>query len=237
MTIWFVSDIHLSDRRPKMLSLFMQFLQRAMRDDRPTAIYFLGDIFEYWLGADCRPDFWPELVKICKKLHEHQIQLFFLPGNRDFLLDIESLKMLHWTLLPDIALIEQDGKRILLMHGDLLCQKDTAYQAYRKVAHHPWIKALFLALPLGYRRGIIQKLRNRPPQQPYLDIEKTTVGYLEALPYLKQYNTSVLIHGHVHYPATHLYDNHYQHWIMPDWREQEGNCLILENGHFSKKTI
>jgi UDP-2,3-diacylglucosamine hydrolase len=116
------------------------------------------------------------------------------------------------------------------MHGDLLCTEDTLYQIYRKIAHNPFIKAVFLKLPLAYRLSIVQKLRTQPKKS--YKIDKTTVGILNALPYLKKYDASILIHGHVHYAATHIYsdkDHSYQHWIMPDWREHEGNYLVFSD--------
>ena len=234
MPTWFLSDVHLSDSRPKLCARFFQLLEKAL-EHPPQAIYFLGDIFEYWLGPDLRPDFWARLTLLCDQLHQKNILLFFLPGNRDFLLDEKSAQILHWQLLPDIHAIEVEGRKLLLMHGDLLCTQDTLYQAYRKIAHHPFVKRLFLKLPIRYRLSIVQKLRNQPKRSSY-KIDKTIVNASNALPYLRKHEASILIHGHVHYPATHLYsDNHhsYQHWIMPDWRDHEGHYLVLNHNHLS----
>lgn len=233
MTIWFISDVHLSDKRPRLLLRFISLLKTAL-DAPVTQIYFLGDIFEYWLGDDVRPDFWNALMSVCEQLHQHPIDLFFLSGNRDFLFDEKSAKMLHWTILPDIYTIETSNRRILLMHGDLLCTQDQLYQWYRAIAHHPIIKYIFLKLPVSRRLSIIQKLRN--PKKGSYNLNKTMIDFDRALHFLQEQDASILIHGHVHHAATHAHSTKqrsHQQWIMPDWRDGEGSYLQFDGTQFS----
>ena len=46
----FISDLHLAPERPRITTLFLEFLRtRAARCD---ALYILGDLFETWAGDD-----------------------------------------------------------------------------------------------------------------------------------------------------------------------------------------
>ena len=48
--IFFISDLHLSPRSPGATALFLRFL--AGRARQAEALYFLGDLFEVWVGDD-----------------------------------------------------------------------------------------------------------------------------------------------------------------------------------------
>jgi UDP-2,3-diacylglucosamine hydrolase len=50
MATLFVSDVHLSARRPDIVDAFEQFLQSQAR--QADAVYILGDLFDEWLGDD-----------------------------------------------------------------------------------------------------------------------------------------------------------------------------------------
>jgi UDP-2,3-diacylglucosamine hydrolase len=225
--LWFVSDVHLSDSKPRMTRLFFHFLRSALTKD-VAAIYLLGDIFEYWLGQDMLPDFFSELQAVCENLHQHGIALYFLPGNRDFLLDPEAAKQLHWQLLPDCYTIFHQHRTILVTHGDLLCESEWLYQLYRTFSHLSWVKKGFLVLPVVWRQKIAGQLRKLSYNRS--SVFKPAITQDTALRYLKQYGANVLIHGHVHYPAAHAYEDWTPacagvttHFILSDWRESEGN--------------
>ncbi len=214
--LWFVSDVHLSDSKPRMTQRFFSFLYSALESD-VSAIYLLGDIFEYWLGQDILPDFFSKLQVICDMLHQKNIALYFLPGNRDFLLEPEIAQKLHWQLLPDYHTFTHQHRTFLLTHGDLLCESEWLYQLYRTFSHFSWVKKRFLALPVAWRQKIAQQLRKLSTHRS--DVFKPVITQETAVRYLKQYGADVLIHGHVHYSAVHIHKNTFLHFILPDWRE------------------
>ena len=48
--VLFISDLHLSEDRPEINRLFSDFLKGRAR--AASALYILGDLFEYWAGDD-----------------------------------------------------------------------------------------------------------------------------------------------------------------------------------------
>ena len=231
--IYFISDVHLSDQRPRLNALFFHTLEKCL-NERISAIYFLGDIFEYWLGPDLLPSFWPTLIEHCQALHAHGIKMFFVPGNRDFLFASAEANLLHWQILSDPYCFEHQGQKILLTHGDSLLGHDKAYTRYRAFSHQSWVKRLFLALPLRIRQSIAQSLRKASKTQylknPSQYREKADISKNEAKKLIQEYKADILIHGHVHYHAVHQYHAPLaQHWILADWSDTEGSILVLEN--------
>src|SRR3546814_12062024 len=61
----------------------------------------------------------------------------FIRGNRDFLLGEDYARRAGMVILPDPAVVVLHGNPTLLMHGDLLCTDDTAYQQFRAQTRDP----------------------------------------------------------------------------------------------------
>jgi UDP-2,3-diacylglucosamine hydrolase len=111
------------------------------------------------------------------------------------------------TLLDDEALIEIDGSRILLMHGDTLCTDDHEYQRYRRIVHSPLAQSLYLALPAPIRSGITAFARWRSTREnagkPAAIMDVNSAAVAEAL---RRHGAQQMIHGHTHRPAIHALD-------------------------------
>ena len=88
---------------PKTTQLFINFCQQiAVNEER---LYILGDFFEYWVGDDDDSPFIQQIIDILRWLSESGTQLYFLPGNRDFLIGSTFCESTHMQLLKDPTLI------------------------------------------------------------------------------------------------------------------------------------
>ncbi|MCB1904608.1 MAG: UDP-2,3-diacylglucosamine diphosphatase, partial [Gammaproteobacteria bacterium] len=145
----FISDLHLSPQRPGTVSLFLRFLrERAVQG---ASLYILGDLFDAWIGDDdSRPPI-PEIVASLRQLADRGTQLFFISGNRDFLVGEAFAKASGCRLLPDTQVLTLAGSRALLMHGDLLCSDDRDYQEWRKRLRNPVFISDFLSKSIEQR--------------------------------------------------------------------------------------
>ncbi|MCK4608301.1 MAG: UDP-2,3-diacylglucosamine diphosphatase [Gammaproteobacteria bacterium] len=196
----FISDLHLDASQPEKAELLFNLLTTtALKAD---ALYILGDFFEAWIGDDDNSSFNKKIVAALKTFSANKIPLYFIRGNRDFLISKKFAAQTDCTILSDPAKIDLYGKPTLLTHGDLLCTKDTKYLAYRKLARNQLTNKLFLLLPLKLRKYIANKLRNKSIKAKTTkttitkDIDKNTVNEL-----MQQYQTTQLIHGHTHLPG------------------------------------
>ena len=117
MTTLFISDLHLDEKRPEITRAFFSFLkEKASEADQ---LYILGDFFEVWIGDDAISAFHSEIIQALKKL-SLQCNLFFMHGNRDFLVGNRFADLSGATLLSEPTTISLQGKNTLLLHGDSL---------------------------------------------------------------------------------------------------------------------
>ena len=224
----FISDLHLCSSRPAITQQFVDFLSTIA--GKTEALYILGDLFEYWAGDDDIND--PRhrgIIAALSALKPAGTQVFFMHGNRDFLLGEDFAQETGITLLPDPTLLTLYGKRVLLTHGDMLCTDDVAYQAFRQQVREPAWQGDFLSQPLATRKAQIEALRQRSEQEKSQKAESIMDVNAEAVnALLRQYDyPELLIHGHTHRPAHHLIqvDGHRcERWVLGDWYEQ-GSCL------------
>ena len=147
---YFISDLHLSEDRPAMIRCFLNFLEH--KAFQAEALYILGDFFDFWIGDDNKTLLSTRIASALKTLSLKGVKIYFMAGNRDFLLGKKYADSCGMTILSDPTLIHLYDASVLLMHGDLLCTDDLDYQAFRRQVAKPWIRTLFLSLPLFVRR-------------------------------------------------------------------------------------
>jgi UDP-2,3-diacylglucosamine hydrolase len=230
MTTLFISDLHLDAARPQIAELFGKFIDSEARQAK--ALYILGDLFEAWIGDDDPSDIGAFVAAKLLALRNAGVPVHFMRGNRDFLLGNDYARRAGMTILPDPAVVVLHGKPTLLMHGDLLCTDDVAYQQFRADARRPEWQGEFLAQPLPARIAFAQ--RARLASQAHLSGLKDA-GQMEtitdvALPTveatLRRYGIDSLIHGHTHRPAVHSHDGGTR-IVLGDWYEQ-GSVLRVD---------
>ena len=229
MTTLFVSDLHLDASRPGITRLFLDFLAGEAR--QAQALYVLGDLFEAWVGDDDPGEPGASVCAALKALADSGVPVFLMRGNRDFLFGPGIAARCGATLLPDPCVVDLHGRPTLLMHGDLLCSDDTAYQAFRRQVRDPAWQANFLAQPLAARQAFAAQARaaSREHQQGMSEtITDVTPATVEAV--MARHGVDRLVHGHTHRPAIHamtVHDRPATRVVLGDWYEQ-GSVLRVD---------
>lgn len=230
MTTLFISDLHLDPGRPAITELFGRFVDEEARG--ASALYILGDLFEAWVGDDDPSDTGAFVAAKLRALRDAGVPVFFLRGNRDFLLGRDYAARAGMTILPDPAVVMLHGTPTLLMHGDLLCTDDLAYQQFRAQTRNPAWQAQFLAQPLSARMAFAQQaraasrahqsgLQDKGLMEAITDVAPATVDATMA-----RYGIGRLIHGHTHRPKVHA-EAHGTRIVLGDWYEQ-GSVLRVD---------
>lgn len=231
---WVAADIHLGPQGPATASLFYSFLQQAEREC--DALILCGDIFHVWVGDDQAraPEPWlAHAIQALQAFARHK-PLYFMRGNRDFLLGASFARHVGATLLPDELPVSSPAGDFWLTHGDELCTDDHAYQRFRRTVRHPLVQRLFLACPLAWRRGIANYFRRRSQQAgQYKSAMITDVNPLAWQALLALHGLSVLVHGHTHRPADHLTPDGKRRIVLPDWEADHsqpvrGGWLVVD---------
>jgi len=229
----FISDLHLDPARPHITALFFEFLKN--RAAQAQALFILGDLFEAWIGDD---DLWSEPgLSVAKALREVPTDVYFLHGNRDFLLGEAYAERAGITLIADPTVIELGNERVLLLHGDTLCSADRAYQRTRAQLRNPQWQATFLAESLDDRREFAE--RARAASRDYTgkaDADVMDVTDAAVMRAFERAGVSRMIHGHTHRPFVHQIDGGYQRIVLGDWYEQ-GSVLSYSSEGFDLQTL
>lgn len=238
MATLFISDLHLDPERPQITDLFVRFLRGEARD--ADALYILGDLFEAWVGDDDPSDAGKVVATELRALHESGVPVHFIRGNRDFLLGDAYARRAGMTILPDPAVVMLHGRPTLIMHGDLLCTDDVAYQQFRAQTRNPRWQAQFLLQPLEARLAFARQareasrkhqsgLKDQGTMETITDVSPATVHET-----LHRFGIDTLIHGHTHRPAIHepIVDGRAcRRIVLGDWYEQGSVLRVSPSGH------
>ena len=202
MTTLFISDLHLCAERPEVNAAFFHFLQTSAAE--AEALYILGDLFEAWIGDDDPAPLSQQVIRALRALTDGGTRLFFLHGNRDFVIGKRFARETGATLLKDHALVTIGDEQVLVLHGDTLCTDDIPYQKFRRRIRNPLLLGIMRRLPLKTRQDIGLKGReksmaaNSNKSASIMDVTPATVTAM-----MKEYGVATMIHGHTHRPFCH----------------------------------
>jgi UDP-2,3-diacylglucosamine hydrolase len=213
-SIEFISDLHLHARELETFEAW----RRYMRETTADAVFILGDMFDVWVGDDAaqEPGLAADGAAVLQAATAHAA-VFFMPGNRDFLLGEGFLRACRATLLHDPTVLGFANQRWLLTHGDALCVADTDYMKFRSEVRDPAWQRDFLARPLAQRKAIGSDLRRQSEERKGTGIEFAEVDAAAASAWLEAADAQVLIHGHTHRPADHPLGGERSRTVLSDW--------------------
>ena len=233
----FISDLHLSAERPDSSRQFFRFL--GDEATRAQALYVLGDLFEYWAGDDeleapAGDPLAGEVASALKVLSNRGVLISVMHGNRDFLIAGNFCNASGANLLADPSIVEFNGARSVLMHGDTLCTDDRDYQTWRRTARSATWQREFLAKPLAERHATIGALREKSKQviaaKPAEIMDVNAGAVRDAF---RQLDVRRMIHGHTHRPARHEIEvdgARCERWVLPDWYGRGGYLALDDVG-------
>ncbi|WP_266168085.1 UDP-2,3-diacylglucosamine diphosphatase [Dyella subtropica] len=229
----FIADLHLDASRPQITRLFEDYLASG-EARQADALYILGDLVEAWIGDDDDAELPQRIAHATGLLRESGVPVYFMVGNRDFLLGEDFARRAGLTLLEDGTVHTLYGRPTLIMHGDVLCTDDIAYQAVRKQVRTPEWKAQILSMSLAARRAFAAKAREDSrahtgsTMETIMDVNDGAVAAA-----MRHAGVTRLIHGHTHRPAIHRFDldgREAERIVLGDWYEQGSVLRVTVEG-------
>ena len=215
-TVDFLSDLHLESAHPATLRAFARYLDGTPAD----AVFLLGDLFEVWVGDDAIDEPGSFESECCALLAQaaRRRPLFFMHGNRDFLVGEGFTQRTGIPVLADPTVLTFADRRWMLSHGDALCLNDVEYQRFRALARNPQWQAQLLARPLAERRAQGRSARSESEARKqsgmavYADVDSPA-----AVRWLRAARADALVHGHTHLPADHDLAPGLARHVLTDW--------------------
>ena len=236
----FISDLHLSSERPATLQMFLDFLR--VRPHTGDSLYILGDLFDVWIGDDDDAPLAITVRDAFRELTGRGVKLYLQRGNRDFLMGKRLMRETGAELLPDPYRVKIAGKPTLLMHGDLLCTDDVAYQKARRKLRNPIFQWLALRRSLDARRKMAADYRRRSGETTAM----TAAEIMDANPdtvidYLKRHQASQMIHGHTHRPAVHEHElgngMTAKRYVLSEWHDRHASVWVDDGERLRQENI
>ncbi len=208
----FISDLHLQASEIATFQAWKSYMQGNTAD----AVFILGDLFEVWIGDDGLDDFESACLEVLKQATTRQA-VFFLHGNRDFLLGRAAANASGIALLPDPVSLAFAGSRWLLTHGDALCLGDVEYQQFRSVVRTDEWQKDFLAKPVPERQRIARELRDASNDRKAQNLVYADIDPPTAQSWLSAAHTLHMIHGHTHRPGDSDVGAGCRRSVLSDW--------------------
>ncbi len=222
MTTLFISDLHLESSKPEIGRQFLEFLEGEASE--ADALYILGDLFESWVGDDDPNPHYAVMKSGLRRLVDTGVPVFFMHGNRDFMIGAEFAEETGVTILDDPEIIELHGEKVMLSHGDALCIDDKQYQQLRLMTRNPEWQAMMRAKSLTERLVFAENARRQSQEyndsvgEDIMDVNQDAV-----VGTFRNRDIDILLHGHTHRPAVHEIDlkgRTGKRIVLGDWFEQ-----------------
>lgn len=224
MSTLFIADLHLQADHPELTRAFLDYLET--RAQEAENLYIMGDLFEHWVGDDGMGPFEHQIAEALFRYARQRHQVYFMHGNRDFLVGNTFAQKANVTILDDPNVITLGDERVLLMHGDSMCTQDQAYMQFRAQVRSPAWQQQVLSMPLEQRIALATQLRmqsgeaNSTKSADIMDVvEEDVIAQMMAA------DTRTLIHGHTHRPQEHSVNfadgTTGRRLVLGDWREDE----------------
>ena len=237
MAIYFISDLHLEPTQKAITDGFLSFIG-SLND--AEELYILGDFFEVWIGDDYSNEYIELINQALQQCAAKGTKIYFMHGNRDFLVGEAWCENAQCELLEESKLITLGDDSILLMHGDSLCTDDLEYMKASFLLRNKQFQTQLLSKPIPERLEFAKKIRSESKESQkgksyeIMDVNQGAVD--EAL---SSADCSIMIHGHTHRPDIHKWNFEGQdrtRYVLGDWGDkgwfmkwQAGEELKLES--------
>ena len=215
MSALFVSDLHIDETRPTVRAGLQRLVDAEAAD--VDAFYILGDLVEVWVGDD---DDGPVAASIREALTaaSRRCAVYVMHGNRDFLIGPQFASDTGVTLIDDPSVVEVDGDRVLLAHGDAYCTGDVEYQRLRALFRSSTWQTEVLSSTIEERRDLAASLRAKSiaaNENKAANIMDVTPGSIRQA--MDDAAVSLLVHGHTHRPGIHDLGGGRRRIVLGDW--------------------
>ncbi len=147
--IYFLADVHLGSKSHsdslETERKLCRWLDMAKQDAR--AIYLLGDIFDYWFEyKNVVPKGFTRVLGKLAEITDSGVDVHFLIGNHDIWLTDYLTKECGMILHFNPLIIDLNGNKFFIAHGDGLGDDSKAFKFLRKIFHSKFLRKCFSAV-------------------------------------------------------------------------------------------
>lgn len=216
----FIADAHLREWDFERQKRIIRFLERERKNLGTLVI--LGDLFEFWFGFEpfafegYRP-----LLDELNELAKAGVHIRYTEGNHDFGLGSYFEDTLGAQIDVNDSVVDLDGKRIYMAHGDLVNRGDILYQVFRYILRSGITFWIMRRVGPRVSKGVATFLSSvSTGKHKKTDSERTRRIYQEfALDKLREgFDVVILAHNHLPESCSFEMDGRKTHYFnVGDW--------------------
>lgn len=224
----FLADAHLCAPEDANYQLMLQFISSL--EGTVDTLCILGDLFDFRIGlasltfAEHEP-----ILDALRRLRDSGTRLVYLEGNHDFLLGADFTQRLGAELHVGPVVLELQGKRIYLCHGDLINRRDWSYQLLYRLLRHPATLYTGQLLPPSLVMALRDRLQRSSKKQ--YTVHQHRWNYQAIIrsfaDVVRQQGCDALVLGHFHQPFIEELDR-FTLVALGDWISQSSYAELAD---------
>lgn len=195
---------------------------------KPRALYLNGDLFHYLIA---HPKFTTASVeKVFEKFREVRdrgIAIHYVEGNRDFFLKGSFVE----HAVTDIGIeypFTAGSKRYLIIHGDMINDRDLPYRFWRFASKNPISKLGINLIPKKTARNFVESVERRLSKTNFKHKSKLPLELMAAYGRKRgRAGVTDIVFGHFHEKVVMPTDGGATITILPPWYET-GEAMMID---------
>ncbi|MGY3053337.1 UDP-2,3-diacylglucosamine hydrolase [Pedobacter sp. UYEF25] len=205
--IYFASDFHLGSPTYEKSREREARIVRWLDVIEPTCseLFLMGDIFDFWFEyAKVIPKGFIRFQGKIARMADAGIKIYFFKGNHDMWVKDYFEEELGLKIISDEFVMERNGKKFFLHHGDGLGPGDNKYKFLRKVFRNKLSQWLFERIHPNFGIGLANAWANQSRaasmnEEKFLGADREWLA-LYSKEQLERAHYDYFIFGHRHLP-------------------------------------
>jgi len=232
--IYFVSDFHLGtpsytdtrEREQRILNWLDMVKANA------TELFLVGDVFDFWFEyATVVPKGYIRFLGKLAELADAGVKLWFFKGNHDMWVFSYFEQELNATIIDNEMIIERNGKKFFIHHGDGLAAGDHSYKLLKKVFRSNTCQWLFARIHPNLGVGIANywSRHSRKSNQKKKDPRPAEAEWLVA--YCRNHldrEYDYMIFGHSHLPVDYRLNDKTRYINLGEWLMYDYSYAVFD---------
>jgi UDP-2,3-diacylglucosamine hydrolase len=200
---------------------------------KPKALYLNGDVFHYLIAVPkFRTASVDQVMAKLGELVERGVGIHYVEGNRDFFVKGSFVSRAVTAVERQFEIVA-GGKKYLIIHGDMINDKDWPYRFWRLFSKNPLMQIAVRLVPGGIARRLVDRVERKLARSNFKHKTRLPVELMEA------YGRKRAGEG-----FTHVVFGHFHHKlvlpagdatvaVLPAWYESREALMIApDTGEF-----
>lgn len=234
--IFVIGDSHigLADGNEKAINAWMDRLAAL----KPKALYLNGDLFHYLIA---HPKFrTTSVTRVMEKFREVRdagVPIHYVEGNRDFFLQGSFVEDAVTDIGKEYA-IPAGPRKYLIVHGDMINDRDWRYRFWRRASKNPISKLGVSLIPGGTARRFVDSVEKRLAHSNFKHKSELPLELMEAYGRKRaRGGITHIVFGHFHQKLV-MPVGDATVTVLPPWYETgEAMMIAPDSGEFEFVTV